>query len=233
MKRVAAELGISANSLRNWRDKALGQGRAAQAVSAQSKGRSGAPLADPAGGDPPSPARERISAPPVRDLKKSSEHTFGRTAERYALIETMREQFSLNELCEALGVSGSGYYARQSRKPGPRFEQNQRLPGPMEAIHHHRHTRSYGSPRMTHELRGLGLFGRSRRPAHARRGDAGTAEKTFSTQDHQSRSRRSSFAQSPGRGRPTAEAGDPPGERHHLHPHPRRLALSRGSDRSL
>jgi transposase len=47
LKRVAAELGISANSLRNWRDKALGRGRAAQAVSAQPNGRSGAPLAEP------------------------------------------------------------------------------------------------------------------------------------------------------------------------------------------
>lgn len=47
LKRVAAELSISANSLRTWRDKALGQGRAAQGVSAQPNGRSGAPLADP------------------------------------------------------------------------------------------------------------------------------------------------------------------------------------------
>lgn len=47
LKRVAAELGVSANSLRNWRDKALGRGRGAQAASAQPKGRSEAPLADP------------------------------------------------------------------------------------------------------------------------------------------------------------------------------------------
>jgi len=49
LKRVAAELGISGNSLRTWRDQALGQGRAAEAASAQPKGRSGAPLADAAG----------------------------------------------------------------------------------------------------------------------------------------------------------------------------------------
>lgn len=48
LKRVAAELGISANSLRTWRDKALGKGRVAQAASAQPKGRSEAALADPA-----------------------------------------------------------------------------------------------------------------------------------------------------------------------------------------
>lgn len=69
----------------------------------------------------------------------------------------MRDDFRVSELCEAFSVSRSGYYARESRKPGPRFEQNQQLLGPMEAIHHHRHTRAYGSPRMTHELRSLGL----------------------------------------------------------------------------
>lgn len=49
LKRVAAELGISGNSLRAWRDQALGKGRAAEAASAQPKGRSEAPLADAAG----------------------------------------------------------------------------------------------------------------------------------------------------------------------------------------
>lgn len=48
LKRVAAELGISANSLRAWRDRSLGKGRAAEAASAQPKGRSGTPLAEPA-----------------------------------------------------------------------------------------------------------------------------------------------------------------------------------------
>ena len=46
LKRVAAELGISGNSLRTWRDQALGKGRAAEAASPQAKGRSVAPLAD-------------------------------------------------------------------------------------------------------------------------------------------------------------------------------------------
>ena len=49
LKRLAAELGITPVSLRSCRDKALGQGRAAQAVSAQPNGRSGVPLSDPAG----------------------------------------------------------------------------------------------------------------------------------------------------------------------------------------
>jgi transposase len=49
LKRVATELGISANALRGWRDKALGKGRAAQAAAAQPQGRSEAPFADAAG----------------------------------------------------------------------------------------------------------------------------------------------------------------------------------------
>lgn len=49
LKRVAAELGISPNALRAWRDKALGKVRAAQADAVQPQGRSAAPLADAAG----------------------------------------------------------------------------------------------------------------------------------------------------------------------------------------
>lgn len=49
LKRVAEELGVSANSLRNWRNQALAQGRGAQGDSAQPSGRSGALLRDPAG----------------------------------------------------------------------------------------------------------------------------------------------------------------------------------------
>ena len=45
LKRVAADLGTSANSLRTWRDLALGKGRAA---AAQPPGRSEVPFADPA-----------------------------------------------------------------------------------------------------------------------------------------------------------------------------------------
>jgi transposase len=48
LKRVAAELGLSSNTLRTWRDRALSNGRAAQAASPQAKGRSEAPMADAA-----------------------------------------------------------------------------------------------------------------------------------------------------------------------------------------
>jgi transposase len=51
LKAVAAELGVSANSLRTWRDRALHQGLSAQAASARAsgpKGRSVEPLVEPA-----------------------------------------------------------------------------------------------------------------------------------------------------------------------------------------
>jgi transposase InsO family protein len=68
----------------------------------------------------------------------------------------MREDFQLTELCEALGVSRSGYYATRQRSMGARARANQQLVESMKIIHAHRHTRSYGSPRMTHELRARG-----------------------------------------------------------------------------
>ena len=49
LKQVALELGVSANALRQWRNRALGQGHAAQAVAPQAPGRSGVPLADAPG----------------------------------------------------------------------------------------------------------------------------------------------------------------------------------------
>ncbi len=69
----------------------------------------------------------------------------------------MRVAFSISELCEALSVSPSGYHAAHTRSPSQRHNAHQQLLEPMKAIHSHRHTRCYGSPRMTHELRAQGL----------------------------------------------------------------------------
>lgn len=48
LERVAVELGVSSNALRDWRDRAPNHGRVAQAVSPQAKGRSEAPMVDAA-----------------------------------------------------------------------------------------------------------------------------------------------------------------------------------------
>lgn len=68
----------------------------------------------------------------------------------------MREDFTITELCEALAVSKSGYFRWRSATPSARHRENQRLLEEMKRIHADRHTRAYGSPRMTEELRERG-----------------------------------------------------------------------------
>ena len=68
----------------------------------------------------------------------------------------MRSNFSITELCDALEVSRSGYSARSVRPPSLRAEANEELLEKMKPIHEHRHTRVYGSPRMTRELNAQG-----------------------------------------------------------------------------
>lgn len=72
-------------------------------------------------------------------------------------MDSMRHSFALTELCSALGVSRSGHHAASTRLPGRREESNERLLAHIISIHEDRHTRCYGSPRMTRELQSLGL----------------------------------------------------------------------------
>ena len=69
----------------------------------------------------------------------------------------MRDTYSITELCEALDLSRSGYHADRKRPAGTRSTENQKLLLQMKTIHAHRHTRCYGSPRMTRALRAAGL----------------------------------------------------------------------------
>lgn len=72
------------------------------------------------------------------------------------MIHELRATFSITELCEALGVSRSGFLAAEIRQERPRAKANQALLDEIKTIHAHRHTRAYGSPRMARELRNLG-----------------------------------------------------------------------------
>lgn len=72
------------------------------------------------------------------------------------MITKMKGSYSISELCEALGVSRSGYHAACARPVASRLASNEALLGRIKAIHAHRHTRSYGSPRMTKELQNTG-----------------------------------------------------------------------------
>jgi putative transposase len=71
-------------------------------------------------------------------------------------MDTLRATFPITELCEALDVCRSGYLARCKRPLSPRSSANHTLLSKMKAIHTHRHTRCYGSPRMTQQLRDEG-----------------------------------------------------------------------------
>ena len=72
------------------------------------------------------------------------------------MITEMKGAYSIKELCAALGVSRSGYHAACARPVAPRLAANEKLLVRMQAIHAHRHTRSYGSPRMARELQNTG-----------------------------------------------------------------------------
>src|SRR6266853_588329 len=71
-------------------------------------------------------------------------------------MNTLRVSYTLRELCDALEVSRSAYLAWKARPLSARRFSNARLLNEMETIHAHRHTRCYGSPRMTWELRNNG-----------------------------------------------------------------------------
>jgi putative transposase len=74
------------------------------------------------------------------------------------MIDSMKAQYSITELCRTLGVSPSGYYRSIQEQKSKRHQENQKLLHQMTLIHSHRHTRCYGSPRMTRELQARGFF---------------------------------------------------------------------------
>jgi transposase InsO family protein len=73
------------------------------------------------------------------------------------MIDSMPETFSTKELCEAFEVSPSSYYAWKQPKRTKRSIENKQIIEAIKAIHSHRHIKSYGSPRMTEELKSRGF----------------------------------------------------------------------------
>ena len=74
---------------------------------------------------------------------------------KHACIKENRDDFQITLMCEALGVSRTGYYAaeqRRSRPLGPRARANQRLRVEIRAIHAESEER-YGAPKVHAELR--------------------------------------------------------------------------------
>ena len=75
---------------------------------------------------------------------------------RYALIKAMAQQYSLKDLCQALRVPRSSYYAWRNRVPGRREQENQLLEKTLEELFL-AHRKLYGSPRLTVCLQRLGI----------------------------------------------------------------------------
>jgi len=71
-------------------------------------------------------------------------------------MNALAHEYRQKNLCAALGVSRSGYHDWKSRKPSAREIENGRLIDDMEDIFWQSY-RSYGSPRMTKELRYQGV----------------------------------------------------------------------------
>lgn len=71
---------------------------------------------------------------------------------QYERIHQLRDKYSVSELCDALEVSRSGYYAWIDRPPSKRALENAEAIDAMKQIHADPELDSYGSPRMTTEL---------------------------------------------------------------------------------
>ncbi len=70
---------------------------------------------------------------------------------RYRFIEENRHQYNVNDLCRALQVSRSGYYAARGRLPSRRQQRHTTLTKKIEAIHE-ASRQTYGAPRVHAEL---------------------------------------------------------------------------------
>jgi putative transposase len=74
---------------------------------------------------------------------------------KYRAIKDNAGRFAVSLMCSALEVSTSGYYAWHNRPEGPRAQANRRLLSQIREAHR-RSRCTYGSPRITHELRAEG-----------------------------------------------------------------------------
>ncbi|MDA7886801.1 IS3 family transposase [bacterium] len=72
------------------------------------------------------------------------------------MIKAMRTEYSVTELCDALGVSQSGYYKWCGASKSPRASANEALIQEIKAIHKDKNLKNYGSPRMVTELNNRG-----------------------------------------------------------------------------
>ena len=70
-------------------------------------------------------------------------------------METMKNEFPVAAMADALEVSKSGFFAQRHKEASPRRQEDARLVAAIEPIFEES-WRSYGSPRVTQELRARG-----------------------------------------------------------------------------
>jgi putative transposase len=87
---------------------------------------------------------------------------------RFQLIDVAKKEFPVQRLCKVLGVSESGYFAWRSR-PASRHQREDMVLLAQVRSAFALSNNTYGSPRMTHELRGQGLRVGRRRTARLMR----------------------------------------------------------------
>lgn len=75
---------------------------------------------------------------------------------RFELIDEAKRDFPVQRLCKVLAVSPSGYFAWKNRPASRRQREDLVLLAHVRAAFSRSHE-TYGSPRMTHELREQGL----------------------------------------------------------------------------
>lgn len=75
---------------------------------------------------------------------------------RYAFIEEHRPMWRLPNMCRALEVSKSGYFAWRDGREAPRRSRDRALSVHIQAIHQ-QSRKTYGSPRIHHELKEQGM----------------------------------------------------------------------------
>ena len=74
----------------------------------------------------------------------------------FRLIDAKKAQHPVSLLCDVLGVSRAGYYARKARPDSARGRRDRELTAVIEQIHVESRG-SYGWPRMHAELRHRGV----------------------------------------------------------------------------
>lgn len=90
---------------------------------------------------------------------------------RYGFIEAHRRVFHVTTMCRVLAVSKAGYYGWRRRAPSARTQANRALATQIRAVHR-RSRGTYGSPRVTAELRAQGVACSENRVARVMRREA-------------------------------------------------------------